>query len=124
MKLWQYSGLMLIGTGVIHNVIGIVLGWNFLVAMVIDGLWNTAAQSVQPGMLHTRAELLWFLMLGFAWIMIGALLHGHIRCHKTPPSKLYGWALFMKGVVMVVVLPASGAWLFLPQGLILISARE
>ncbi len=123
MQLWRYSGLLLIGTGVIHNMIGIILGWDFLAVMASEGLWNTAEQSVLPGMLHTRAELLWFLMLGFAWIMIGALLHGHIRSQQTPPAKLYGWALFMKGIVIAILLPASGAWLFLPQGLILMTAR-
>ncbi len=78
MKLWQYSGLLLIGTGVIHNLIGFVAGWDMLTAMAYEGLWNTVEAPMPAAAVHTRAELLWFLMLGFAWMMVGALLHARV----------------------------------------------
>ena len=124
MKLWQYSGLFLIGTGVIHNLIGFVAGWDMLVAMVHEGLWNTIEVPIADGAKHTRAELLWFLMLGFAWMMVGALLHGNIRMKKAPPVTSWGWVLLAKGLLVAIVLPVSGAWLFLPQGLIIIFANR
>jgi len=123
MKLWQYSGLFLIGTGVIHNVIGFAEGWDMLAAMVYEGLWDTVEVAIPEGAEHTRAELLWFLMLGFAWMMVGALLHGNIRRQQIPPAKIWGWILVAKGLLVAIVLPVSGAWLFLPQGLILIFAN-
>ncbi len=123
MKLWRYSGLFLIGTGIIHNAIGFAAGWDMLAAMASDGLWNTIDVPIVDGAKHTRAELLWFLMLGFAWVMVGALLHGNILSKKMPPAKIWGWALLAKGVLVAIVLPASGAWLFLPQGLIILLAN-
>ncbi|MCF6257861.1 MAG: DUF6463 family protein [Gammaproteobacteria bacterium] len=124
MRLWQYSGLFLIGTGVIHNLIGFVAGWDMLVGMVYEGLWNTVTVPIADGAQHTRAELLWFLMLGFAWMMVGTLLHGNIQRQKIPPATSWGWILFAQGLFIAVVLPASGAWLFLPQGLIIIFANR
>lgn len=124
MKLWQYSGLLLIGTGVIHNLIGFAAGWDMLAGMFYEGLWNTIEIPIADGAIHTRAELLWFLMLGFAWIMVGALLHGNIRRRNVAPAKIWGWALLIKGLFVAIVLPASGAWLFLPQGLIILFAHR
>ncbi len=124
MKLWQYSGVFLIGTGIIHNVIGFVAGWDMLAGMVDEGLWDTVEMVIPAGAEHTRAELLWFLMLGFAWMMVGALFHGNIRRQQIPPAKIWGWILAVKGLLVGIVLPVSGAWLFLPQGLILIFANS
>jgi len=125
MKLWRYSGLFLIGTGGIHNLIGFVAGWDMLVGMVDEGLWNTVAIPITTDEAsHTRAELLWFLLLGFAWMMVGALLHGNIQSRQLPPVARWGWILLAKGLLVAVVLPASGAWLFLPQGLIIIFANR
>jgi len=123
MHYWRYSGIFLIGTGVIHNTIGIVAGWDMLAGVIADGLWDTIDISIPEGAAHTRAELLWFLLLGFAWMMIGALFHGNIKKQHTPPAKVWGWILVLKGLLVAVMLPASGAWLFLPQGMIIIFAK-
>jgi len=123
MNLWRYSGIFLIGTGLIHNAIGFAAGWDILVEIVDDGLWNTIDVPISEGAKHTRAELLWFLMLGFAWIMIGVLFHGNIRKQQAPLAKTWGWVLALKGLFVAILLPVSGAWLFLPQGLIIIFAK-
>ncbi|MFV1983976.1 MAG: DUF6463 family protein [Thiohalomonadales bacterium] len=122
MQLWRYSGILLIFTGVIHNSIGIFLGWDFLLAIVNDGLWNTIALPATPGAEHTRAELLWFLMLGFTWMMLGAKFHADIKTQQKPLSIMWGWLILVQGLVVAILFPQTGAWFFIPQGLIIIFA--
>jgi len=123
MRLWRYSGILLMGTGVLHNIIGVIAGWDFLVAIFYDGVWDSIQVPITAGAQHTRAELLWFLMLGFAWIMLGLQFHYHIKTQQKPPATYWGWLLLIKGLVVAILLPASGAWLFLPQGLIILFAH-
>ena len=94
-------------------------GWPILVNVLSGDLWNSMMITGDR-----RQELLWFLLLGFAWIMAGALLHTYVKNHKEPPSSLYGWALFVQGLAGAIVIPQSGAWLFLPQGVLLIIAQK
>jgi len=124
MNLWKYSGLLLIITGVVHNLIGVVLGWDFLLAIAGDGIWNTMATPITELTQHTRAELLWFLMLGFTWMMLGAKFHDDIKKYQQPLSKTWGWLMLAQGVVVAFVFPQTGAWLFIPQGLIIIFATS
>jgi len=124
MNYWRYSGILLIGTGIIHNLIGFTAGWDILVSIMSDGVWDTIDVPVPDGAEHTRAELLWFLMLGFAWMMVGALFHAKIQTQQRPLAKVWGWVLVFKGALMAVVLPVSGAWLFLPQGMIILFAKR
>lgn len=124
MKLWHYSGILLIITGIIHNLIGIILGWDYLLAIAADGLWNTIAVATPIMTEHTRAELLWFLMLGFTWIMLGAKFHADIKARQQPLSNLWGWIMLGQGLMVAVLFPQTGAWLFIPQGLIIIFAKS
>jgi len=124
MRLWRYSGILLIATGLTHNLIGVIAGWDLLLAMVNDGVWNSVQAPVAMGAQHTRAELLWFLMLGFAWMMLGLQFHNDIKAQQKPPAKYWAWLLLFNGLIVAIVLPASGAWLFFPQGFIILFARQ
>lgn len=124
MNLWRYSGWMLIATGVLHNIIGIVVGWEILSAMIADGIWNSIEAAGEASAQWTRAAMLWFLMLGFAWIMLGTLMQNTIRHSNRPLPRVWGWLLLANGILVAVILPASGAWLFLPQGLIILLAKQ
>jgi len=123
MQLWRYSGILLVGTGIIHNTIGLFLGWEFLVAIVNDGVWNTMDVDPMPGAKHTRAELLWFLMLGFTWMMLGAKFHAEINARQQPLSRPWGWLILGQGLLVAILFPQTGAWLFVPQGLGIIFAN-
>ncbi len=119
MKLWKHSGILLIGTGILHNALGFIFGWPQLVEIFSHSIWDSMSVTGDR-----RQELLWFLMLGFAWIMAGALMHTSIKENNIPVSKTYGWVLLLKGVSVAILMPASGAWLIIPQGIILLSAKR
>lgn len=123
MQLWRFSGVLLMLTGLIHNAIGLFLGWELLIEVVHDGVWNTMEVAVSPGAEHTRAELLWFVTLGFSWMMLGAKFHADIKAQQRPLSGIWGWLLLGQGLLVAIVFPQTGAWLFIPQGLIIIFAN-
>lgn len=117
-NLTKYSGIYLIATGVIHNALGFIMGWSLLVGMHRDGWWNTVESSA--GIQFDRSALLWFLLLGFFWMLLGYLMHVWLKQteHKLPA--LLGYGFIILGGITCVILPASGAWLFILQGLIII----
>ncbi len=119
MKLWKKSGILLIATGILHNAIGLILGWPQIVEIFSHSIWNSMSVTGDR-----RQELLWFLMLGFAWMMAGALMHTYIKERNIPVSKTYGWILLLKGASVAILMPESGAWLFIPQGIILLTAKR
>lgn len=96
------------------------MGWPGLLGMHQDGWWNT----VEPGgqIDFARSALLWFLVVGFTWIALGYLMQQWIDQAHLPLPRWLGWALLAMGAGVAVVLPVSGAWLFLPQGLLILGA--
>jgi len=123
MQIWRYSGVLLIATGILHNSFGIILGWDFIIGVINDGIWNTIEIPITAATQHTRAELLWFLMLGVSFILIGILFHREIKRTQQPLSASWGWVLLLQGSFIVILFPQTGAWLFIPQGLIILFAR-
>ncbi len=118
---WRYSGYYLMLTGVIHNIIGLLMGYNVIVDMCSDGLWNTIEQA---GTINfQRSALLWFLLVGCFWILMGYLMQQWLKQQKPLPSVL-GYGFIILGTLVAVVLPVSGAWLFLPQGLIILFSQK
>lgn len=120
MKLYKYSGWYLLGTGSIHSLIGLILGWPLLLGMHGDGWWNT----VEPGgqIDFARSAILWFLVVGITWIALGYLMQRWIDQTRQPLPASLGWILLAMGCAVAFVLPVSGAWLFLPQGLVILMA--
>lgn len=114
MKLWKYSGIYLIATGVIHNVVGILMGWEVLRDIVQDGLVNSV--NTQPD----RNAIFWFLCLGFFWMIIGQFLHNYILERNKALPVRFGWYLLVFAIVVCVIMPISGLWLLVPQALIII----
>lgn len=120
-KLTQYSGWYLIATGIIHNTIGLATGWSILAGMHAGHWWNTVAPG---GEIHfARSAILWFLMLGFFWMLMGHLMQQWLNHTRRPLPAAVGWGLLASGALVAVVLPASGAWLVIAQGLILVAPQ-
>lgn len=122
MKAMKYSGHYLFYTGVIHNIIGLVLGWASLVAMHQDGwLFGTM---VDQQIAFDREAITWFLISGCFWMMFGSMLQKALNEGFTPPLSL-GVSFILIGVVVAVIMPISGAYLFIIQGVILLlGSRE
>ena len=117
MKAMQYSGYYLLVTGLIHNLIGLAMGWPILVAMHQDGwLFSTV---VNGQMAFDREAISWFLFTGVFWMLFGLMLQKALNEGFNPPLSL-GWGFIVIGTMIAVIMPASGAYLFIIQGIILV----
>lgn len=108
------SGLLLMLTSVIHNLIGIVLFWEPLVDMFQAGLFNSVANQFD------RATVFWFLLSGAMFFILGNFMHWLANDLNKEIPPFLGWHLLWLSIVGIFFLPASGFWLVLPQALIII----
>lgn len=106
----KLSGRLLILTGVIHNVVGLLMGYPYLLEMWQAGLWN----SVDPHM--SRMVIFWFLFSGFLLIMLGQM----VTHYNHPVPKEFSWSLLVLSVLGSFMMPVSGLWLLIPQALYLL----
>ena len=121
MKLVKYSGYYLIATGIIHNLLGLALGWSSLVEMHQAG-WFSA--TIIEGEMHfDREAISWFLISGSFWVLFGLFLQKMLDKGIEPPSSL-GWGLLLIGGVIAFIMPVSGAYLLVLQGAVLIYGRQ
>ena len=120
MKTAKYSGYYLVVTGVLHTLIGLMMGWSILVAMHQDGwLFSTL---VNNQLAFDREAISWFLLCGFFWILFGLMLQKAMNDGFSPPRSLaIGFILI--GIVVAIIMPISGAYLFILQGLILLGHK-
>ncbi len=121
MKIIKYSGYYLLATGVIHNLIGLVLGWPSLVDMHQDGWLFSTEDNGQVA--FDRAAISWFLISGTFWVLFGLMLQKALNEGFTPPSSL-GWGFISIGTIVAIIMPISGAYLFIIQGIILVNSSS
>lgn len=117
-KLWKYSGIFLIATGILHSIVAIALGAEAFLAIMQDGVVNVIAED------STRAFAFWFLICGVFVIFLGQILHYYIKKEQQPAPLFFGYSLLILSIVGAIVEPVSGFWLFLPQALIIIGAHN
>lgn len=117
MKMIKYSGHFLIATGIIHNLIGLAMGWPILTAMHQEAWFATT--ELDGNMLFDRAAIIWFLTSGTFWIVFGLTLKKLIAEGFIPPMSL-GWSFIVIGIALVIIKPVSGAYLFIVQGALLV----
>lgn len=103
----QISGFLLVTTGCLHTLIGVLDGNPLLAAMLGEGLVGTVTASLE------RQLLFWFLVSGAALILMGLLALGYDRA--LPAS--FGWGLLLLSVVGSLVLGPSGFLLIIPQAI-------
>lgn len=113
----KYSGYYLLFTGLIHNLIGLAFGWPILLDMHQDAWFSSTV--IDGQMQFDREAIVWFLNAGCFWMLFGWMLQKAIDHGFTPPKSL-GWGFLTLGIIYVVIMPASGAYLFIVQGGILI----
>jgi hypothetical protein len=106
----KLSGRLLIATGVIHNIVGVLIGYPYLLEMWQAGLWN----SVDPHL--GRIAIFWFLLFGFLLMMVGQVLATSTR----PVPKAFGWSLLAVSTLSALMMPVSGLWLVIPQAIYLL----
>jgi hypothetical protein len=117
-KIWKYSGIFLIATGILHTIVAIALGKETFLKIIRDGLYNLTAID------YERAFAIWFFVCGIFVILLGQVLHYYIKKEQKPAPLSFGYSLLIFTVFGCIVEPGSGFWLFLPQALIIIVANK
>lgn len=105
-NLWKYSGWFLVAIGVIHNGVGLAMGYEIAVDMVRSGLLNTVVLQ------YDRNFLFWFLTTGCFWMLMG--IHWQMLLRDGPLPPLLGWATLLYAIAGAAISPTSGIWLFFP----------
>ena len=103
------SAYLLIATGIIHNLVGLGVGFQVLAEMLQEGLFNTVHLQFD------REAIFWFLFSGFAMMLWGVLL---LSMERIPA--LFSWSLLGLSVLGAFIMPASGFWLVIPQAIYLL----
>ena len=109
-----HIGQLLMGTGALHTVIG-VLGFRRTLVEIHRGRYlNTIGRDPE------RNAVLWYLTTGALLVILGQLARSaQARTGEVPRS--LGWGLLSISVPGVVLLPASGFWLVLGQALLVLT---
>lgn len=118
MKIWKYSGMLLVATGILHTLVAIVLGKEAFLGIIRDGLINVILED------YTRAFAFWFLICGIFLILFGQVLHYYMKKEQRPAPLFLGYSLLILSIFGCVIEPISGFWLFIPQALIIIIANK
>ena len=115
------SGQLLISTGVLHNAVGVAAGVGALAMPGVPArnffgdIWRDGViAAIEPD--PARGLLFWFLFFGVVVMLWGALLHRLERDGVRLPTSV-GWQLLALGLIGGALIPASGFWLTVPQGL-------
>ena len=119
MKLWKYSGIFLIATGLLHTVFAIALGWKAFWAIIQNGVFNLPTEVD-----YERGFAVWFFICGIFIILLGQVLHYYIKRDQKPAPLSFGYSLLVLTIFGCIVEPGSGFWLFIPQALIIIFANR
>jgi len=113
----KYSGYYLIATGILHSAIGLILGWETLLAMHQDN-W-LASTMAGDQILFDREAISWFLLSGIFWILFGIMLQKALDEGFIPPVSL-AWGFILIGIIVAIIMPVSGAYFFIIQGIVLL----
>ena len=119
MKIWKYSGILLVATGILHTIVAIIIGWDAFVEIIRNGLLiNVMSREL------THEFALWFLICGVFVILLGQVVHFYIKREQKPAPLIFGYSLLVFTIFGCMIEPGSGFWLFLPQALIIIFANK
>ena len=103
---------MLLWTGLLHQLVGVLLGAGVVMAILQDGYVGAIELDWQ------RSALFWYLVTGFM-IIFAARALAWIERERPLPVGL-GWGLLAIGVLGGLAIPVSGFWLVVPQGLLVL----
>ena len=117
-NLWKLSGLFLIITSILHNLVGFIMGWEVLKDIASEGFYNTVSGR------HDRNAIFWFIFSGFTMMIIGKMMHDYIKTNNKPLPYYLGIYLLILSITGCIIMPISGFWLVLPQALIIILAAR
>lgn len=94
------------------------MGKDALLGIVRNGVINGVEEN------SPQEFSFWFLVLGIFIILFGQTLQYYIRKTYKPAPKFVGYWLLIVSLIGGIIVPLSGFWLFVPQALIIILAKE
>ena len=100
-------GSILIAIAVCHVVVGILLYRDVLAEMFADGFVASVADR------GDRATTLWFIVTGLAVGIVGLCVRA-FESHGLPLPSALPLSLVVLAASVVIPMPNSGGWLFLP----------
>lgn len=118
MKLAQNSGNLLIATGLIHNLLGLVMGRETLVQIIDSGFINSINTQMD------RNALFWFLFSGIMMMILGKLMQDFLSENSRPLPASLGYYLLAITIIGCIMMPLSGFWIVLPQAILIITAAR
>jgi hypothetical protein len=113
MNLSKNTGNLLIATGILHNVIGFVMGWSVLTEIAKSGLVNSINDEID------RNAIFWFLFGGFLMMILGKLMQDYLKAEAQLPRSL-GVGMLALSVIGCIMMPVSGFWLVVPQAILIL----
>jgi hypothetical protein len=116
MKVSKYSGTLLIATGVIHNLLGFVMGKDTLAEIANSGFVNSINSEMD------RNAIFWFLFGGFMMMILGKLMQDYLNENDKPLPVSLGYYLLVLSIIGCIMMPISGFWTVLPQAILIIAA--
>lgn len=117
-KLWKYSGVFLVITGILHTVVAILINGNIYLAILKSGLININSKDYALGFSF------WFFIIGVLLILFNLTLQYYIKKDQKPAPLFLGYAMLVFAIIGCLMIPSSGFWLFIPQALIIIFATR
>ncbi len=102
----KWIGKAIASIGILHTALGFVFGWSIFRELLNDGLFNTVNGQMD------REFFFWFTMFGVILFLFGALASWAEQTIGQLPIWM-AWACFVLTIVMVFIMPISGAWLML-----------
>jgi hypothetical protein len=112
------SSNLLVSTGIFHSGVGLII------PELRDPLLRIATEcTTQIADVNDRYERqcsFWFQVAGIMMTSQGYLLRKYCQATKKKAPQWFGWYLSGMGTVGVIVMPASGFWLILGQGLFIL----
>ena len=115
---WHWQGRVMVATGVLHTIVGIVVFWDGLGQSAKDGVIATAPKSAENN------SVTWFLVAGLFLMLFGGLIHHLNTALDRPAPASIGWGLIGLSALGLVMMPGSGFWLLLAQGIWYVAAAR
>lgn len=106
-KISDGAGLMIIAG--LHELVGLVEGFDVTVAILRDGVVNALGED------WMRHALFWFHVTGLALFVIGDALRVIEEASGAVPAR-FGAMMLGVGIFGAVLLPVSGFWLVIAWG--------
>ena len=100
-------GTLLKATGIGHAVVGLILFYDPLAAILRDGFFN----AVYPH--FDREAAFWFMLFSPICFALGQVVDRAVERRDRRVLTLVGWYLLGMGIVGVLVLPISGFWILI-----------